>query len=658
MYKNYRENKERVKLITNAVKEMRFQEEYKPFISDILLRRAFEYELSDEDILIDLDTLKKSLKNIIIEEPLKSDKKNAGIYYGSQSRILINEKILNYPNIGSLEILIHEVYHALCYTEENKSSDKLSWVNNITKEWNIALLEAIIEQAASRTIFEKGITEETPYYNNITNGYSNTTFAVNLICAAYGVKEKDFLKNAIFGKDRILDFLSKAGNENRKDALSFLNEVDTNLSLLHGVFYRDDDEPKLSKKEIDSRLRDGLNGLYDVCMNKFEERVDELKDKKDSKENVKFNFNKIHYIIDENLSKISKFGLSRNSIDCIDANIWERKRKVFSKICEIAGEKIDTGSPIFTLTDEMMKHSEVPEKSSPTKWNNEKIAKGLRKVLEGNKLIVYKNGETLLDKIKDLKGYYKHSDYRNLSEFTVCRMDVPKEYKSILVDVLLRRAYHFKQEPMELREDLLKMHRRLKKIELTSKSSNYDSKEKSLNIGVIPFLGNSKDLYEHFTYQTYKMLADEKYDENLKDDILYKCLLQRAVGRVMRDKPKATNPYYNNEKVKDDIPFAVELLSMTYGIPETDLLSVAIQGKDELVKVLSNCGIESEDKTREFLDKLNEKLVNMEELVFVSPIEQLVGSRKKDEEYADIMSDIVKLCVEKSMGVLDKLRRS
>ncbi len=86
---------------------------YKPLLVDIILRRAYEYELSDQEACSDIETLIRYVKKIEIF-PLKAG--TLGVHEPATNTIKLSSEAFKKNPINAEEIyetLTHEVYHAL-----------------------------------------------------------------------------------------------------------------------------------------------------------------------------------------------------------------------------------------------------------------------------------------------------------------------------------------------------------------------------------------------------------------------------------------------------------------------------------------------------------------------------------------------------------------
>lgn len=101
--------------------------------------------------------------------------------------------------------------------------------------------------------------------------------------------------------------------------------------------------------------------------------------------------------------------------------------------------------------------------------------------------------------------------------------------------------------------------------------------------------------------------------------------------------------------------YAVELVSLAYGMSEQELLSIAVNGKNELLEALSEANQEPIEKTKEFWKKLNKNLLIVKDLQVISIGETGEERKENDQDFIDGVSNLINLCIEKREEMLDKV---
>lgn len=296
----YYENSSLRKYFEKWVGKLKVDNEFKPIIVDILLRRSREFELSGEDIKQDMTSLLYNLKSIRVVDFPKKYSNMAGVYVQSREAILISKEcVLKKDKEELYEILTHELFHALTCDEYGK--DRLENINQYTNEPNESLLEAIIEKAAHRCVYTTDLSNK-PYLNQNKVGYTDITFITDSIGAVYGVTEKEFLKSGIMGRDRLAKFLSEKVGESVDETLDFLDEIEVNYAMLHNTLYPYDGR-RLAKKEKEHNVMLAITGILKSCEKKMckqieNKQVNGLRQFKSFMKEIKFNHNKLLYSIE------------------------------------------------------------------------------------------------------------------------------------------------------------------------------------------------------------------------------------------------------------------------------------------------------------------------------------------------------------------------
>ena len=232
--------------IRSKVASMSVSDIYKPLLVDILLRRAYEYGLSQADIILDTETLVRYVRKIEIV-----DLKNCtGLHCPKEYTIKIAKKLFEEPNLDFdeiYEILTHEVYHALA--RKNNGYDNMHAYNMYTGTIHCSLLEAINSKATNRVVNRRNLLEA-PYYNPTKDGYNVTAFAVDLIAATYGITERHLIQNAFKGREFLVNYLANLSGEDVNSTVSYIDFVEMNLSRIHNVMFppAEDALPKKSRK--------------------------------------------------------------------------------------------------------------------------------------------------------------------------------------------------------------------------------------------------------------------------------------------------------------------------------------------------------------------------------------------------------------------------
>lgn len=342
-----------IEYLAYRIKEMSVDKKLQPVLIDILLRRIFEYDLSPTDIEQDVDSLVNNLKSIEVKKMPKKYSKVGGYYDSIFKKIVLNERyvdeaVKNPDNPKLYEILTHEVYHAL--SRDENGHDRLVSKNQITGKNNFSLLEAIIEKAADRCVYPRD-TGVAPYYKQNVFGYSNITFITDAIAATYGVTEKEFLKNAIMGRKRLISFLATQGAEKKSDTARFLDRIEVNFSRLHNTLYPEKNQPKDQEKMKIDAIKDSMTGIYSLCERKFAERLERtrvsgIRQASGFLNEAKFNHNRLTCVMENALYHFS--------------NIFNRNDILSDVIDRVEDSKLRTSYRINDLDEIMLNHTRIP----------------------------------------------------------------------------------------------------------------------------------------------------------------------------------------------------------------------------------------------------------------------------------------------------------
>lgn len=437
MIKDYENNSLR-KYFEKWVGKLKVSKEFKPIIVDILLRRSKEFELSGEDIKQDMTSLLYNLKAIKVVNFPEKYSNIAGMYIPDRETILISKKcVLERDKEELYEILTHELFHAVTFDEHGE--DRLESLNRYTKEYNVSLLEAIVEKAAHRCVYPANSSHK-PYLNQNKVGYTDITFITDAIGAVYGVTEKEFLKNGIMGRDRLAKFLSEKAGESEDETLEFLDEIEVNYAMLHNTLYLNDGR-RLARKEKEHNVMIAMTGILRSCEKKMCERIENipvngLRQSKNFMKEMEFNHNKLLYSIEyainliENTRHIKIFeqvedGAEKHVLETMKRindvnsvleayiyNLTSEQRTNFLNMAKIGilhrvgkenllkfGIHLTKQKVFLQARDVVQRY--IEDDFSEDKWDNSKITRYTKSVLE-------KRGKiTILDKTKQKLDSFK-----------------------------------------------------------------------------------------------------------------------------------------------------------------------------------------------------------------------------------------------------------
>lgn len=170
--------------------------EYTDLVYEIVMRRFYTFDLTEEELSHSIDNLLKNCKTIQISRNFQS--KSVLAHINTHTK-LVEINASNFENSFDYEImyesLTHEIYHAMSEvtTYEKRDAAGLEFFHNGII-YGITLNEVFNEYAADMASYSRTRIDEQRCYHR-TNGYTGETFTVPLLATALGVTEKELLKH-------------------------------------------------------------------------------------------------------------------------------------------------------------------------------------------------------------------------------------------------------------------------------------------------------------------------------------------------------------------------------------------------------------------------------------------------------------------------------
>ena len=235
-YKQYR-NEKLLALIKSKIPQDKYGD-FTELVYEIILRRAYTFDLTEETISQEIDTLLANCETIQFSTNFEKDT-TMGHVILSKKLLEINSKYFEKkPDFENMyENLTHEVYHAMSAhkTDKNKTYTGLQFFDENGNKCGRALNEAFNEYAADMASCSVNQVTEEKYYR-ITYEYSDITFIVPLLAAAIGVTEKEIVKHGITSRDDLMEFmLSKIPEAKRADFQTDFKKFEVQLEILKEV---------------------------------------------------------------------------------------------------------------------------------------------------------------------------------------------------------------------------------------------------------------------------------------------------------------------------------------------------------------------------------------------------------------------------------------
>jgi len=277
MIKLYRLHMQKRKKIEQVVNELPIAEEFKPLITDIVLRRALQYMLSDELLEEDLASLKANLKEVIISDKILENRESVlGLYVPDEKKIIMAPQTLKLPPEVFFQILSHEVYHTL--SKDRNGVDRFDRFNTILQNYSDVFEEIVVEKASYRATY--------PTQHNLSGlnenayAYSDIVFVLDMIEATYGVNEQDLLEHAIYGRNCLVDFLvqKESPDKSIEDVYQFLEEIEVGASLLWSTLYPRESKEQ-SREDVEDNIECSIESLFNICEEKILQRMSGTKTK-------------------------------------------------------------------------------------------------------------------------------------------------------------------------------------------------------------------------------------------------------------------------------------------------------------------------------------------------------------------------------------------
>ena len=273
-------NQQRNEYIMPRIEKLPIADEFKPLVAEVVVRRAYEFNLNPQEVERDLRRLEANLTKIELGKMPKGYETAAGIYKPNEKTIVLEKKyfkeLMSTPEgrVQAFQTLAHELTHAMSY--EN-GYDSLSHANLYTRgtqnpTFNNAIIEGITEKASHR-LAHSTLDEKAAPYNTKTVGYAGMTFVVDAIAAACGVSDKAFMRAAFDGYDNMVSFLANCSHRTIQETEWFLDNVDMNAAKLHAIYYPNPALPKISKEEKPNEVKEALENISSATLDFFADRI-------------------------------------------------------------------------------------------------------------------------------------------------------------------------------------------------------------------------------------------------------------------------------------------------------------------------------------------------------------------------------------------------
>lgn len=226
-----------------------------PIISEVLLRRRLKFQLTQELLDRDIDSIIENVNTIVIKRMLVN---HQGGFFPKRKTIALNRNLFLGEKINCekiFNVFVHELTHAISFEPVD---DKLSKRRKYDRTF------PSLEDVGSCEIF----TEERAKAVSNSEHENYLTSYIDIIAASIGVKKKDLLIAADKGKS----FLENIVNFNGTDILkSFKERIET--------VYNGQSEPMIVRKrtnKIDSEVKKAHEEIMQQAYNLINARMVEM----------------------------------------------------------------------------------------------------------------------------------------------------------------------------------------------------------------------------------------------------------------------------------------------------------------------------------------------------------------------------------------------
>lgn len=318
-------------------------------LQDIFHRRAYEFGFSEQEILEQARNFASRVHAIrFVPASEMSSETAMGVYYPNQEIRLNQDYYLRQESrVGSelefgealYETLTHEVYHAI---NDYSELGYLGVSYSARDGWRgTALNEIITETAADRATISR-TAEDAEKWRRDTDGYSDITFATNLLAASLGVTEKQLLHDGLQDR-RALNNLIMSQFPTRKHGeiaqKKYFEAFETALDSVYNIEYKSERATNQTEWEMKrSMLKGALAGLYDSVyeLAGYQMAVDERPITQEVSGEAEHRFAKMERIIADSMQYFSKtHDFTQQDVKEIYESIKDSRNRVANQVIGI-----------------------------------------------------------------------------------------------------------------------------------------------------------------------------------------------------------------------------------------------------------------------------------------------------------------------------------
>lgn len=324
----------------NSIIPAQKYKEFTTLLRDMFHRRAYEFGLTDQEIVAEARNFAKNVDTIefVPKKDMLGSETAMGVYSSSKNTIRINQdfymdKETKYRGSDRFAVemystLVHEVYHAINDHSDDMKFLGLSYYDSSKGRYvGTALNEVFTETAANRASHGKRI-EDADRYRADTDGYGSITFASNLLAAGLGVSEKEILRAGIQHRGKldelILDQFPLDDKFGARARDHYIGNIEAALDSIYNIEYNHDDNkkpPKPKEQEMKkSLIISGLATMFDNTyrLANFQIGVDTQDFSREMASSVNYRFRKIEKIMDDMMQYYSgKYNFSKEEVQAV-----------------------------------------------------------------------------------------------------------------------------------------------------------------------------------------------------------------------------------------------------------------------------------------------------------------------------------------------------
>ena len=326
--------------------------EFSMLLRDIFHRRAYEFGLSDQEILAEARNFVKNVDTIEFAPKEEMGRESyMGVYFSSNKAIKLNQdyymkqednRNTSVFSLSMYSTLVHEVYHAINDYSSDRGFMGLSYFDPSKEMWvGCALNEVFTETAANRASYGKKI-EDADKFRSETDGYGDITFSTNLLAAALGVTEKDILKAGIQHRGKLEEIVKSQFLMNPKFGNRawdyYVGNFEQALDTIYNVGYKEEESTPKEQDMKKSLIISGLTALFDTTYRLANFQIgQELQDvSHELADSVDHRFRKIEKIMTDTMKAYSaRYNFSKEEINAVYNAVNEARMGLGNRVVAI-----------------------------------------------------------------------------------------------------------------------------------------------------------------------------------------------------------------------------------------------------------------------------------------------------------------------------------